>query len=104
MLSCSMPYMWSTFSSRLAVVPVRWMCCPPRCRHGTADQHVRHALVTMQVAVRHVACPENQCVIEQARIAIGSRLQLREKRRQALHMVSVNLGPILDNSWPFTMM
>src|SRR5437870_5338021 len=32
MLSCSMPYICSTFSSRLAVVPVRWMCCPPRCR------------------------------------------------------------------------
>src|SRR5262245_45310086 len=87
-------------SGRSGTLDVLSSAMPP---HGTADQHVRHALVTMQVAVRHVACPENQRVIEQARIAIGSRLQLRKERRKALHMITVNFGPILDNGGPFTM-
>ena len=96
-----MQHLQQQISGRSGTLDVLSSAMPP---HGTADQHVRHALVTMQVAIRHVACPENQRVIEQARIAIGSRLQLREKRRQALHMVSVNLGPILDNGGPLTMM
>src|SRR5262249_30623301 len=88
-------------SGRSGTLDLLSSAMPP---HGTADQHVRNALVTVQVAIRHVACPENQRVIEQAGVAIGSRLQLRKERRQALHMITVNFGPILDDGGPFTMM
>ena len=43
---------------------------------GAADQHVRHVVMQMLVRIAHVAAVEDQRVIEQGAIAIGSPVQL----------------------------
>jgi hypothetical protein len=72
--------------------------------HSSADQHVGYLFMAMQIAVSHIARPEDQRVFQQRAAGVARVLELVQEVREALYVVSIDLGPILNAPRRRTMM